>query len=82
MNNSYNELTCPYCGETGPVEKQISLSSFKFGWNPQIQPGKRSPVKKIGNQIYDEESYNRAKKCGRITSVRRIKAKSEYNVTR
>lgn len=66
----YNKLDCPYCTEYSKVEKLISLCSFKLSWSVTPHPGTRTPVKRIGNQLYDEQSYNKAKEKGHFRTKR------------
>lgn len=72
-NQVINNFECPFCQKISEVEKLISLSSFTLSWAPPIKDGKRSPVKRIGNQLYDEDSYTKAKDRGRFRSRKRIK---------
>ncbi len=74
IRDDYDTLDCPYCMTYSSVEKLISLCSFKLNWRPHVHPGIRTPVKCMGNQLYDEQSYTKAKSRGHLGRVKNIKA--------
>lgn len=60
--DAYTELECPECGIMEPVKRLIAGgTAFRIGWRKTIYtpPGSRqTQVKRIGNKLYDQESYN------------------------
>lgn len=57
---------CNKCQKSCFVTRLMSRTSFRLRWRKTPVPGKRTPVKRIGNQLYDEDSYNKAKQRGRF----------------
>lgn len=66
FHDSNTSLYCPQCQGIQSVNKLICDTDFKLSWRVSPHPGKRTPVKRIGNQLYDEDSYKVAKKRGRF----------------
>lgn len=63
-------LDCPKCGKNGIHERLIAdNTSFRLSWRPTPHDGKRTPVKRIGKQLYDADSYAKAKRMGRFVTA-------------
>lgn len=82
MMGNAAQMYCPICNDEKIHERLIGTTSFRLSWRTTPHPGKRTPVKMIGKQMYDEDSYAVAKSKGRFKPVHSSKdpaAKKGYN---
>lgn len=70
INHGFHDVItsalCPQCRDNQQVTKLITDVDFRLSWRVSPHPGKRTPVKRIGKQLYDADSYAKAKAMGRF----------------